>query len=232
MASRIKDMARTFNPIFADILSDAFSRAEIRPQTATQEHLDEALRSANYLLTEFTNRGVNQYQLIEQVIPTVSGIATYDLVVGTVDAFHVVYRRDNADVPIWSFSRSDYHSLPNKNAAGRPTEYFTERGKEGNATRTITVWPVPDRSNDEIRLWVWVRANAQDSLAAEAPIAVEFADAFADGLALRLAKKFNRLKVRDLTSDYMTSFLLAQSTGRERAPLRLRMRGYTKGRGR
>src|SRR5262245_18783142 len=179
-------MARTFNPIFADILSEAFSRAEIRPQQATQEHLDEALRSANYLLTEFTNRGVNQYQLVEQEITTEAGEPTYDLMEGAIDVFHAVYRRDNADVPIWPFSRSDYHSLPNKDATGRPTEYFTERGKEGNSTRTITVWPVLDRDSDSIRLWVWCRANAQDSIAVEAPIAVELADAFDDGLALRL----------------------------------------------
>jgi hypothetical protein len=223
-------MARDFNPQFAEILSESFSRAEIRPINVTQEHIDEALRSANYLLTEFTNRGVNQYQLVEQDITTVSGTATYDLMAGAVDAWHVVYRRDGSDTPIWPFSRSDYHSIPDKDATGRPNQYFTDRGKEGNTTRTITLWPVPDRNNDTVKIWVWVRANKQDGLTPEAPIAAEFSDAFADGLALRLAKKFNRLKVRELTADYAISFPLAVTTARERAPLRLRMRGYTRGR--
>ncbi len=49
-------MARTFNPQFAELLSEAFARAEIRPIGVTQEHIEEAIRSANYLLTDFSVR--------------------------------------------------------------------------------------------------------------------------------------------------------------------------------
>lgn len=228
-------MARDFNPQFAELLSESFSRAEIRPINVTQEHIDEALRSANFLLTEFTNRGVHQFQLVEQEITTVAGTATYDLMAGALDVWHAVYRRDNSDTPIWPFSRSDYHSLPNKDADGRPNQYFSDRGKTGNTTRTVTLWPVPDRSGDTLKLWVWARPDSQ-TFGATAPIAVEFEDAFADGLALRLAKKFNRLKVDELTIDYRGrdgksgSFELACTAARERAPARFRMRGYTRGR--
>jgi hypothetical protein len=223
-------MARTFNPQFAEILSEAFSRIEIRPLQVTQEHIDEALRSANFLLTEMTNRGVTQFQLIEQEITLVAGTATYDLMEGALDVWHAVYTRDGSDTPIWPFSRSDYHSIPDKTAAGRSNQYFTDRGKTGNTRRTITLWPVPDRA-DTLNLWVWARADTQtNDISLTAPIAAEFVDAYADGLGKRLAKKFNRLKVSELSKDFEESFGLAFTTARERTPLRIRMRGYTKGR--
>lgn len=223
-------MARDFNPDFAELLSEAFSRIEIRPLQVTQEHIDEAIRSANFLLTDFTNRGVTQYQLVKQQITTESGVAEYDLMDGALDVWHAVYTRDGVDTVIWPFSRSDYHSLPNKDNTGKPTQYVTERGKVGNATRTITVWPVPERDDDTIDLWVWARANGQTELSEDAPVAAEFIDAYADGLGLRLAKKFNRMKVKELKLDFEESFDRAFTTARERAPSRFRMRGYTRGR--
>lgn len=221
-------MARTYNPEFAQILSEALARAGIRPQQAGQEHIEDALRSANFLLTEFSNRNVNQYQLVEQVIPTVDGTATYALMEGAIDVWHMVYRRDDSDTPVWPISRSDYHSIPKKDPEGRPTVYFSERGVTGNTPRTVTLWPVPDRV-DSIRIWVWCRHDSQ-TFDTNAPMAIEFLDAYADGLALRLAKKFDPPRVEGLELDYARSFKAATDTARERAPLRLRMRGYTRGR--
>lgn len=225
-------MARTFNPEFSEILSESFSRALIRPMQVTQEHLDDAIRSANFVLTQFTNKGVTQFQLVEQVIPLVSGTATYDLMEGALDAWHVIYRRDGtSDTPVWPIARSDYHSLPDKDATGLSNQYFTERGKVGNVTRTVTLWPVPDRSTDSLSVWVWCRANTQDNdISLTAPIGVEFIDAYADAIALRVAKKFSPSVVAGLTIDAKESFNIAFSAARERTPVRLRMRGYTRGR--
>jgi hypothetical protein len=224
-------MARDFNPEFADILSESFSRAGIRPLQVTQEHIDEAIRSANYILTAWTNQGINQFQLVEQTITLEAGEPTYDLMEGALDAWHVVYHRDGYDTPIWPFSRSDYHSLPDKDTQGRSNQYLTERGVAGNTVRTITLWPVPDRDTDTLSVWVWCRTNAQtNDISAGAPIAVEFADAFADELGLRLAKKFAPERVSDLRGDALRSFDVAFTAARERVPVRLRMRGYTRGR--
>lgn len=224
-------MARTFNPQFADLLSEALERAEIRPITATQEHIEAAVRSANFQLTQFSNTGVTQYQMVEQIIDIVPGQATYELMLGALDIWYAVYRRDGSDTPIWPFSRSDYASLPDKGSEGRSNQYFTERSAVGNTLRTVTLWPVPDTfPNDTLRLWVWARPDNAGDFSTDAPISAEYIDAFADGLALRLAKKFNRNMVSMLTTDYAASSKIAFSAGRERAPLRLRMRGYTKGR--
>ncbi len=161
----------------------------------------------------------------------VPGQATYDLMEGALDVWHAVYRRDGSDTPIWPFSRSDYHSIPDKAATGRPNQYFTDRGKVGLAARTVTLWPVPDHfPDDTLRLWVWCRANTAGDFSTDVPIASEFMDAYADGLALRLAKKFTRNMVSGLAADFEASFKIAFSAARERAPTRLRMRGYSRGR--
>lgn len=231
-------MARTFNPDFSELLSEAFSRIEILPREIAQEHIEEAIRSANFVLTEFANRGVHQYQLVEQSITVVNGTATYDLMDGALDVWHAVYRKDGSDTPLWPFARSVYHAIPDKTAEGRPNQYFCDRGKIGNTRRTITLWPVPDNSIDTLQLWVWARADAQTALSEQTPVAAEFTDAYADGLALRMAKKFNRLKVSDLKKDFYGdpalglkgSLEIATTASRERAPTRLRMRGYSRGR--
>lgn len=224
-------MARDFNPEFSEILSESFSRAGIRPMQVTQEHLDEARRSANFVLTDFTNKGVTQFQLIEQEIDLEAGVATYDLMDGALDAWHVMYRRDgSSDTPVWPIARSDYHALPDKDTSGLSNQYFTERGKTGNTTRTITLWPVPDR-NDTLSVWVWCRADTQtNDISLTAPIAAEFIDAYADAIGLRLAKKFDLSRVPGLTVDARESFNLAFTAARERTPARFRMRGYTRGR--
>jgi hypothetical protein len=225
-------MARTFNPQFAQLLSEAFSRAQIRPLQVTQEHLDEAISSANFVLTEFTNLGVTQFQLVEQEIELEAGEATYELMEGALDAWHVMYRRDGmTDTPVWPIARSDYHSLPDKDTPGLSNQYFTERGKVGNERRTITLWPVPDRDTDTLSVWVWCRTDSQtNDISTTAPIAVEFIDAYADAIGLRMAKKFNRDAVAGLAKDAARSFDIAFSAARERTPARFRMRGYTRGR--
>lgn len=224
-------MARAFNPQFHELVSEAFARAEIRPNQVTQEHLDELIRSAGFVLTDFTNRGVTQFQLVKQTITLEAGTPTYDLMDGAVDAWHVMVIRDGQYSPVFPFSRSDYHSLPDKDNEGRPIQYFTERGVTGTTSRTITLWPVPDRA-DTLDVWVWCWAEDQTSLAQDAPISREFIDAYADALALRMAKKFNRMAVAGLEQDALISFGRAFSTNRERAPARMRMRGYVRGRGR
>ena len=94
-------MSRQFNPTFPQLLAESFSRILIRPLQITQEHIVEALRSANLMLIEFQNHGVNQFQLIEQTIDLEEDEATYDLMEGAIDVWSAVHRRDGLDTPVW-----------------------------------------------------------------------------------------------------------------------------------
>lgn len=222
-------MSRQFNPTFPQLLSEAFSRILIRPLQITQEHILEAIRSANLMLIEFQNHGVNQFQLIEQTITLVDGQATYDLMEGAIDAWSVVHRRDDLDTPVWPMARTDYQRIPDKDNEGRPFNYFVERGKTGITERTITLWPVPDRDGDELVLWVWARGEDQ-TFNINAPMAFEWFDAYASNLAKRMAEKYAPKLYDQKEKLADRAFDLAYGSDRERAPARFRFRGYTRGR--
>jgi len=222
-------MSRQFNPTFPQLLSEAFSRSLIRPLQVTQEHIDEAIRSANLMLIEFQNHGVNQFQLIEQTIALVQGQATYDLTEGAIDAWSAIYRIDGLDTPVWPMARVDYQRIPDKDNQGRPFNYFVDRGKTGITERTITFWPVPDAHEAEVILWLWARAEDQN-FNINAPMAFEWFDAYAANLCARICEKFAPALHEKKLALADKAFDLAFRSDRERAPSRFRFRGYTKGR--
>lgn len=217
---------RLFVPQFADMLSEAFSRVQIRPANVTSEHIDEAIRSANLMLIEFGNKGVHQYQLVESTIAMVAGTATYNLPAGTIDVWHAILRKDNSDTPVWPMARSDYHSLPNKTTAGRPFNYFSERGMVGSGTRTITLWPVPDAA-DSLRVWVWLFAETVEKMSETLSVATEWFDAYAANLTARMAEKFAPALFEQKLALAAQAFMLANRVGRERTSVRMHMTGYS-----
>lgn len=223
---------RTFNPDFAELLSESFSRIGIRPGTITPEHIDDAVRSANLLFIEMSNRVQHQFEMQEITVDTVAGQATYDLPEGVIEVFKMVQRRDGRDTPMWPMSRSDYLIIPDKTNEGLSIQYLFDRGKIGNEDRTITVWPVPDRSTDQFVLWAVYRPQDVTGLPDNIGVAWEWFDAYAAKLSSRLAEKFAPDREGAMAAKAEVAFNFAKLADRERAPARFRMRGYTRrGRG-
>lgn len=213
---------------FAEILSEAFERIQVPPLAIVQGHIDAAIRSAQLMLTEFANRGVNQYQLTRIPLALTANTAMYDLPVGTIDIWSAVLTRNGADTPVWPMGRLAYEYIPKKTQTGRPFNYFVDRAKTGLQTRTVALWPVPDRSTDVLNVWVWKTAQDIGSLGNTLGVSIEWVDAYAAGLAKRMARKFAPALVGELSVEAEQAFMLAYGTDRERAPLRLRVRGYTR----
>lgn len=215
---------RLFTPQFADMLTHAFGNCGIRPANVTQEHIDEAIRSANLMLISFGNMGVQQYQLIEFATDTASGTASYALPAGTRDVWHAVYRRDGSDTPIWPMARADYHSIPDKTTVGRPFNYTVDIEKIGDAGRSITVWPVPD-GTDELRMWLWVEPESPTRMSQTLSVAKAWYDAYGWDLSWRMAVKYAPDRLDFLQRQAGASIVLARQASRERRDLRLRARG-------
>lgn len=220
---------RTFSPEFAEILEESFSRCLIRPQTINQDHIYEAIRSANLMLVEFTNAGVQQYRLIEQTITLTAGQEQYSLAAGTLDIWSMVFNRDGQDTPVWPHSRTDYQRIPSKGQEGRPYNYFIDRGAVGNAQRQVYLWPTPDTTGETVRIWALTRSEDAIETSENLTVAYEGFDAYAAKLAERLARKFapELLGGRDgLKQEAKDAWDLWRGADRERTPLRFRMRGY------
>lgn len=215
---------RNFTPKFADMMSEAFSNCLIRSANVTQDHIEEVIRSADLMLIKFGNRGVNQYQLTEFAITLASGTATYNLPAGTDDVWSAILRQDNSDTPVWPMARTDYHALPNKTAAGDPFNFTVSTEAVGDATRTITLWPVPTAS-DQLRLWLWCQPEAVTKMNQTLSVGKKWYDAYAMELSWRMAMKFAPAREERLEQLAEQAFILASQSSRERRDLRIRARG-------
>lgn len=221
---------RTFNPEFAEILTEAYSRCLIRPQTINQEHIRDAIRSANLMLVDFSNAGVQQYRLIEQEITLVSGQAVYSLAVGTLDVWSMVFRRDDQDTPVWPMSRTDYQRIPNKTQEGRPYNYFCDRASIDNGQRTISLYPTPERDGDTLQIWALTRSLDAVQMRQNLTVAYEGFEAYCSSLARRLARKYAPELIggqTGLAQEELQAWNLWRGADKERSPLRIRMRGYS-----
>lgn len=68
-----------YAPPFSDLVIEAYARIQVRPTSFTQQHLQDALNSANLLLIEWTTKPntPNLWQIQLLSTPLVQGTATY-----------------------------------------------------------------------------------------------------------------------------------------------------------
>ena len=113
----------------------AYERCGVELRTGYD--LKSGIRSANLMLAEWANRGLNQWT-IEQATQTVTeGTTSYSLNANVIDLLDVVVRRTvnetQTDISMNRISRSEYINIPNKNTKARPSQFFFDK-----LTNTIT----------------------------------------------------------------------------------------------
>lgn len=200
-----------FNPGLGELVLYAYNIIGIRNTSIMQEHMQTARMATNMMLANWSNRGVNLWKVDLVEVPLVEGRATYAVDTNTVvilDAYvSTIY--ENAppvDRVILPVSRTEYSSYPNKKQTGFTTVYWFDRltsptdmhgpGDEElfsvNGPQ-ITLWPVPDGYSAQTlkyyRLVYAQTSNFQNGETVDIPFL--WMEAFADGLAYRLAKIWN-----------------------------------------
>ena len=169
----------------------------------------------------------------------VSGTATYDLPVDTIDILDMVMRTgtgtSQSDLTLPRISVTTYSSIPNKNVTGRPVQAWIDRQSGatesgGIAYPTITVWPVPNESSTYTLVYYRLRriqdAGTSGTVTQDVPF--RFLPALTSGLAFYMSGKIPEAVVRrpELKAEYEEQFLFASQEDREKAPLRLPPRMY------
>ena len=132
----------TFNLDVNDLIEEAFERCgkELR----TGYDFRTARRSLNLLTIEWANRGINLWTIEQGQIPLYPNQIVYAIPVDTIDLLDQVTRTgtgDNqADLNINRISGSTYSTIPNKNAQGRPIQFWINRqsGQSNATTATLT----------------------------------------------------------------------------------------------
>lgn len=231
-----------FNLDFAEIVEEAFERCGREMRTGYD--LRTARRSMNLLLIEMANRGINLWTIEEGAIPMVTGQATYDLPVDTVDLLDHVIRtgagQNQIDINISRIAEPTYSTIPNKNAQGRPIQVWIQRmtgaqyplpGPNGTNQITgidspkITVWPTPNDPGNQYTFVYWRLRRMQDVNGAvnTLDIPFRFLNCMIAGLAFYLSMKLQDIptdRMIALKADYMEQLDLATQEDRDKAPVR------------
>jgi len=129
----------------------------------------------------------------------------------------VVVRRSGSDLAMNRIGRSDYLSLPEKDQQGRPTQFFVDR----QITPTITIWPVPENSTDQLIYYRLVRIDDADTSVNTTEVPFRFLPSLVSGLAYCIAMKKATDRLGILEASYDEDFLRAAVEDRERTSLHI-----------
>ena len=204
----------TFNPSLGEIVLYAYQNIGIRPTALLMEHMEVARTATNMMLARFSNMGVNLWCVDLITTPLVQGTTTYPVDANTVmilDAYIVSEGIDRIILPI---SRTEYASYPNKEQQGFPTTFWFDR----LISPTVTLWPVPDGSQTSLKYYRVRRLQDSDLQNSQQPeIPYLWLEAFADGLAYRLARIWAPQLAPALKGQADESYEIAASQGIEQA---------------
>jgi hypothetical protein len=210
----------SFNLDLSEIVEEAYERCggELR----TGYDLRTARRSLNLMFAEWASRGLNMWTFEQGAINLAPGVATYDLPTDTVDLLDHVIRTGagnvstQSDLTITRISVSTYATLPNKLTQGRPIQVWVERLD----TPRVTVWPVPDNSQ-QYQFVYWRLRRIQDAgdgvNTMDMPF--RFVPCMVAGLAYHLSLKVpgGLERMAMLKTQYDEAWAIASTEDREKA---------------
>ena len=223
-----------FDMNFTELAEEAFERAGREMRTGYD--LRTARRSANIMMAEWANRGINMWTIESGSIPLVQGTATYNLPADTVDLLEHVIRTGSgnaatqSDLTITRISVSTYATIPNKLSQARPIQVYIDRKQD---VPTVTVWPIPDQgpSGSPYYTFVYWRLRRMDNIdtgSNTADVNFRFLPCLTAGLAYYIAMKIPEgvPRLGMLKTEYESQWQLAADEDREKAADRFVPRQY------
>ncbi len=180
-----------FSPGLGELVLYAYNICQIRPTEITQTHMVNARMATNLMLARWANQGVNLWEVKLASVALVQGQATYNVPNNVMTVLDVYARIDNGSAPpidriMLPVSRSEYAAYSSKTSQGFPTVFWFDR----LLAPTLTLWLVPDGSSAQYLQYYYVTQMQDSNLVGgkQPDIPYMWLEAFADGLAYRLAK--------------------------------------------
>lgn len=206
-----------FNPTLGELVLNAFARIGIRRTSLLASHMSDARTEANLLQAEWNNRQVNLWTVDLVTTTLTAGTATYDVddnIVMILDAYVTTGGIDYIIMPI---SRSEYAAIPNKTQQGRPTQFWFDRLENSD----ITLWMVPDANSTYTLSYYCCRLIEDAELVNGTNVEIPqlWLDAFAAGLAYRLARIYAPQMKAERKAEYDEAWNVAATQNVENVPL-------------
>ncbi len=204
----------------AQIIDEAFRRCQISPQMITSDHLLSAHISLDLMFISWCNDGVQQF-IIDQQVHSLVGDGTdtsFLTPAGTVDILSMIFRNaSDTDMEISAISREDYQNISQKESAGQPVNYFTDKT---TIPPRIYLWPVQNVSGTSV-VYNRIRQIQDAGSYTNTPdTTVLYKDAIPAGLAARLAEKYcDAAMEAKLLATYERIYTMAKDQDRDRAQL-------------
>ncbi len=238
--------SKSFNPELVELIEEAYEQAGLEFRTGYD--FLTAKRSLDFLLLDWSNRGINLWQTDEEMLASDydgNSLTTnflekdekdYRIPLGTISVLDAILRENDTntstqvDYHLGRLSRADYANLPNKLVAGRPVNYYVERteilgaGAAGvDRYGKIILWPVPDiASKWKVTIWRMLRMDDAGTLGSNTMQTPDrFLPALVTGLAFRIAMKKRPERAQILKLEYEDLFRLAAEEDRDKTPFRL-----------
>ena len=173
----------TWLPTIDDLLLEAWERLGKSEAELTGAIARSARQSLQYMQVDWTNRGLNLWQVDQQTLSLTQGTVSYTLAAATVEPLDVTIPVGGADRLLKPIGRDTYAAIPIKTTQAPPTQYWANR-QSGSVT--LYVYPAPDTA---YTLTYWRMREPQDVAAfGNTPDAPKlWSEAIAAGLAARLA---------------------------------------------
>jgi len=211
---------KTFTLSIADAIEEAFELAGIELRTGYDA--ETARRSLNIMFADWSNRGVNLWTIEQVTTNLTAGTSSYTFNSYDIDILSAVIRKtdsgNDTDLQIERIGRSEYLNIPDKDAKGRPTQYFVDR----QISPVVKLWPTPDTASTYKLISYNVQRIDDVSTSAEDPeIPSRFMPCLTSGLAYYIAMKKNPERVGLLKQQYEQDFKLAADEDSPRVSLRL-----------
>lgn len=220
-----------------EVIEDAYEMAGLEMRTSYNSQT--ARRSLNLLLTEWVTEGINLWTVELNTTSTIADTAAYTLNAKYYDVIDVALRdSDGNDRPLDRLNYQEYLAIPDKDQSGPPNSVLVQRD---NDTITLTVWPVPDDTDDTI-IYHSIRYMEDVNAMQQNPeIPRRFLPALIAGLAVKLALKnpakwttgpdnrpiqidgVSNEHYKKLVDHYTDVFMKAREEDRERDSWRIRV---------
>lgn len=180
---------RTFSLTAADAIEEAYELAGLEYRTGYDGVT--ARRSMNIMFADWSNRGIQIWEVEQVSLDLVKGTTSYDLNQYDIDILDAVIRRTTngiqTDFQIDRIERGEYLDIPNKETQARVTQYYLQR----TVTPKLFVWPAPENSTDKLVSYRWKRIQDVNAAAEDIDIPSRFMPCLVTGLAFNLALKKN-----------------------------------------
>lgn len=210
---------RTFSLSTSDVIEEAYELAGLELRTGYDANA--ARRCLNIMFADWSNRGVQLWEVEQVTLDLTKDTASYDLNEYDIDVLDAVLRRTSGgttnDLQMERIDRSEYFNIPVKTSTGRPSQFYVER----TTTPKIYLYPTPENSTDKLITYRWKRIQDVNKSTEDQDLPARFIPCMVSGLAYYISVKKNPQKALMLKQMYEEDFKRAYESDRDRSSLRL-----------